>query len=299
LNEKPTERFDSEQTLLLSSFVNKLGGTHGYLVRIYPVVLGEAIVTLPNSKVVIGREGDCGLALSDKDVSRRHAAIEPCPVGYMVTDMGSTNGTLVNDVRIDKQVLKSGDYIRVGKTILKFLLGNDIERQYHETVYSMMINDGLTGIPNKRFLTDALQRELTRSQRHKRPLSLVVFDIDHFKKINDKYGHLAGDVVLRSLSTRINATVRKDEVFARYGGEEFVVVLPEASLEEAGKAAERIRVLVESEPVKIEDVVIPVTISVGIAYSSGEESLTSEEPFAAADKKLYAAKAGGRNRVEM
>lgn len=289
--------FDPEQTRLLSTFLTKMGEQRGYLVRIYPVDIGEGIIALPMTPVVLGRDSDCDLVVADFDISRRHATIEVCEGEYTIRDLNSTNGTLVNNRKVEVVGLVSGDMIRVGKTILKFLRGNDIERQYHETVYSMMVNDGLTGIPNKRFFQEALQRELARTQRHHRPLSLAVLDVDHFKSINDKFGHLAGDAVLRELCARIRGVIRKDEVFARYGGEEFVVLMPESTLEQASQFAERLRVIVQSEPVRVEGASIPVTVSIGVAHTTGEDSISTEELIERADRKLYDAKHGGRNKV--
>lgn len=295
---RPTERLDDPtQTRLQSTFLKRMGGQNGYLVRIHPIALGDGVIALPRERVVIGRDDSCDIVLVDHDVSRAHASIEFKIGAFILTDLGSTNGTMVNQNKISTTILKSGDFIHVGKSILKFLRGDDIERQYHETVYSMMLNDGLTGIPNRRYFQDALQRELTRSQRHNRPLSLVLFDIDHFKRINDTHGHLAGDVVLRELTERIRSTVRRDEVFARCGGEEFAVILPEATLEQAALFAERIRAIVQANPVKAEDREIPVTISLGVAYTAGEDALSPEALFDRADQKLYAAKQSGRNRV--
>jgi len=288
---------DPNQTKLLSSFLLRMGEQRGYLVRIYPVNIGEGIINLPSEAMILGREMDCGLVLADHDVSRHHAAIELHGMDYTISDLGSTNGTLINDKEIDHAVLDSGDLIRVGKTILKFLRGDDVEKQYHETVYSMMIHDGLTGIANKRFFEEALQRELTRSQRHARPLSLVLFDIDRFKDINDTYGHLSGDVVLRELCSRVRNAIRKDEVFARYGGEEFVVLLPEASLEQARQFAERIRLLVSTEPITPAGTPIHVTISLGVAHTMGEKDINPDDFFERADRKMYEAKSSGRNRV--
>ena len=288
---------DAMQTRMLSSFLTKMAAKGGYLVCIHPVVLGEGIITLPGTKLTIGRDSDCGLVLDDHDISRRHAEIEFSNGAFTISDLGSTNGILVNNKKVNRATLASGDLIRLGKTILKFLRGNDAEMQYHETVYSMMINDGLTGIPNKRYLLEAFQRELIRSQRHARPLSVAVVDIDFFKAINDKYGHLAGDIVLRELCGRIRAVVRKDEVFARYGGEEFVVLLPESTLDQAGKFAERIRMLISSKPVDVDGTPILVTVSIGLAHTIGEKDVTAEELFKRADQKLYQAKSAGRNRV--
>jgi len=292
-----TAAYHAEPTRLLSTYLTRMAEKGGYLIRIYPVVIGEGVIQLPPKELILGRDKECALSFDDPDVSRRHASIDYQDGQYFIADLGSTNGTIVNNQKIENAALRSGDLVRIGKTILKFLRGSDVETQYHETVYSMMINDGLTGIPNKRFFLDALNRELTRSQRHKRPLSLVVFDIDRFKQINDKFGHLAGDVVLREMAARIRATIRKDEVFARYGGEEFVVLLPEASLDSAAKCAERIRMLVADAPITAPGVSIPITISLGVGHVAGESTLTPEEFFETADKKLYEAKAAGRNRV--
>jgi two-component system cell cycle response regulator len=288
---------DTNQTRMLSAFFTRHSGQGAFLVRLHPVTMGEGVISLPTTKFSIGRDRECDLQLEDTDVSRKHAIIDVIAGEYMIIDQGSTNGLMVNDKRIERSQLRSGDQVRLGKTILKFLRGDNVEMQYHETVYSMMINDGLTGIPNKRYLLEALQRELTRSQRHSRPLSLVVMDIDHFKKINDTFGHLAGDVVLRELAGRVRKTIRRDEVFARYGGEEFVALLPESSLEEAAEFAERIRMLAAKDPVLVEKERIAITVSLGVAHTAGEGNISADEFFKRADHKLYQAKADGRNRV--
>lgn len=285
------------QTRLVSTFLSRMGDQTGYLVRIYPVAVGEGVLTLPRDGLVIGRDADCGLVLVDADVSRHHARIELRDGNYVIRDLDSTNGTYVNNRKQREAALSPADHIRLGKVIFKFLRGDDVEKQYHEAVYSMMITDGLTGIPNKRYFQEALKRELARSQRHKRPLSAAVLDVDFFKKINDKHGHLAGDMVLREICARIKTSIRSDEVFARVGGEEFVVLMPETSLKEAAAFAERIRRIVADAPVEVEGGKIPVTVSVGLSHTDGEAGVTAEELIDRADKKLYEAKAGGRNRV--
>ena len=285
------------RTRLVSTFLSRMGDQTGYLVRIHPVVLGEGIVTLPRTAVSLGRDSSCDLVLEDTDVSRRHATIQCSDTSYTIRDHGSTNGTYVNNRKVPEATLQSGDLIRIGKVVLKFLRGSDVERQYHETIYTMMVQDGLTGISNKRYFQEALRRELTRTQRHGRPLSLAIFDIDHFKKINDSFGHLAGDAVLRELAGRIKGTIRGDEVFARYGGEEFALLIPESSVDQAVKFAERIRALVSATTFETEGRRIPVTISVGVAHTAGEPAITPEELVGRADRKLYEAKRAGRNRV--
>lgn len=269
----------------------------GCLVKIYPPGDNQGLIDLPHGRYVIGRDIECDLTVDDSSVSRRHASIEPADHEFLLSDLSSTNGTFVNEQRLNTRVLANGDFIRVGSHIFKFLESDNIETQYHETIYSMMTTDGLTGARNKRYLLESFDREIARSTRRKRPLSLAMIDIDHFKVINDTHGHLAGDAILREVCARIRKEVRSDEIFARFGGEEFVVLMPEATLEEASVFANRLRAGVADEPFRIHDQVIPVTISIGVAFTDGLSSITSQDLIAAADEKLYQAKNAGRNRV--
>src|SRR5262249_1351413 len=160
--------------------------------------------------------------------------------------------------------LKDGDYLRIGNWIFRYLAGGNIESEYHEEIYRLTIIDALTGIHNKRFLLEFLDRELARSARHQRPLALVMFDLDRFKAINDQLGHLGGDYALRELTNCVKEAVRREELFARYGGEEFVIVLPETTLEGAADLAERVRRLVEQHPFQYEQITFQITISLGV-----------------------------------
>ncbi len=162
---------------------------------------------------------------------------------------------------------------------------------------SRRIIDALTDIHNKRYLLEFLDRELSRSARYHRPLALIMFDIDHFKAINDEFGHLGGDFALRELAACVKGSVRKEELFARYGGEEFIIVLPETDRDGALTVAERVRVLVEKHSFQYEGKTIRVTISIGVATTTGETALTPAELIRQADDKMYQAKNSGRNRV--
>jgi diguanylate cyclase (GGDEF)-like protein len=193
--------------------------------------------------------------------------------------------------------LKDGDYLRVGNCIYRFLMGGNVETEYHEEIYRLTIIDGLTETHNKRYLMEFLDRELARSSRHNRPLSLIMIDIDKFKAINDQYGHLGGDFTLRELAVRVKANVRKEELFARYGGEEFVVVLPETPLDGALIVADRILKVVNQAPFVFEEKTFPVTISAGVVATQGEAEITPVELLRRADEKMYDAKNQGRNRV--
>jgi diguanylate cyclase (GGDEF)-like protein len=268
------------------------------VVHIYPTGPGMgARYALSDHPVVLGRGADCDIRINDHSVSRRHARIQPGADGYYAVDLQSTNGTFVNDVPASITKLKDGDYLRIGNCIYRFLMGGNVETEYHEEIYRLTIIDALTDIHNKRYLVEFLDRELARSARYSRPLALVLFDIDHFKRINDELGHLGGDFTLRELAACVKTCIRKEELFARYGGEEFVVVLPETTREGGIAAAERIRVLVESQRFQYENKVYPVTVSLGVATTAGDESMTPHELIRLADEKLYEAKNAGRNRV--
>jgi diguanylate cyclase (GGDEF)-like protein len=273
-------------------------GRDACLVHIYPTGPGMGTrYALGEAPVVLGRGDDADIHVNDSSVSRRHARIQPGADGFYAIDLQSTNGTFVNDVGAAMTRLKDGDYLRVGNCIYRFLMGGNVEAEYHEEIYRLTILDALTEAHNKRALLEFLDRELARSARHGRPLALVLFDIDHFKAVNDRLGHLGGDFILRELAARIRGGIRKEELFARYGGEEFAVALPETTREGAVLVAERLRTLVEAQPFRYEEQAFEVTISLGVATTSGEETLTPNELFRRADERLYQAKRGGRNRV--
>src|SRR5918996_226258 len=175
----------------------------------------------------IGREEGNTVRLEVDSVSRQHAQIFERDGGYFVADLGSTNGTCVNEHEVkDGTPLRSGDQLRVGRVIFKFLSGDDVESQYHEAIYTLAITDGLTRLHNKRYLLEFLEREMGRCHRYGRQLSLLLFDVDHFKRTNDTHGHLAGDFVLRELAAVVRPLVRAEQCLARYGGEGVALVTP-------------------------------------------------------------------------
>lgn len=278
------------------------GSREACLVHIYPTgtTIGRRY-PLGVNPLLLGRGDESDVRIQDNSVSRRHARVEPATDGYFVVDLQSTNGTFVNDRQIETAVrLRDGDYLRVGNCIYKFLSGGNIEAHYHEEIYRLTIVDGLTEIHNQRYLLEFLDRELARSIRHDRPLCLLLFDIDRFKAVNDKHGHLCGDFVLRELSYRIKGKIRREDLFARYGGEEFCLVLVETQIAEATEVAERVRAGVAAQPFRFEADLLPLTVSVGIAGTSGGETgLTAAELIRRADEKMYKAKANGRDRVEV
>jgi diguanylate cyclase (GGDEF)-like protein len=268
------------------------------LVHIYPTGPGMGTrYSLTDTPVAIGRGADCDIQINDFSVSRRHARVEPGDEGYYAVDMQSTNGTFINDQSATRCKLNDGDYLRVGNCIYRFLAGGNVEAEYHEEIYRLTIIDALTEIYNKRYLMEYLDRELARTARYHRPLALLLLDIDLFKQINDAYGHLGGDFTLRELAACIKSVVRKEELFARYGGEEFAVVLPETPLDGALALCERIRSLIETHRFRFDNKSFHITVSLGVAVTHGEESLTPHELVRRADEKLYQAKRAGRNRV--
>jgi len=288
-------RFTQSLCLPASQVAN--AGRPCCLVRIHPEEgLGERI-DLADGELTLGRDVACDVPLEDDSVSRRHARVEPTDNGWLIADLSSTNGVYVNDERVERRRLACGDRVRLGNQIFRFLGADGVEAKYHEAVYRMMTTDGLTQAFNKRYLLDVAERELSRARRTGRPLSLLMFDVDHFKKVNDTYGHLAGDEVLSELCRRARNLLREDEVLARYGGEEFAILLVEATAADARAVGERLLLTVAERSFHTEQVEIPVTVSIGVTQASADGALTVADFFAAADEQLYTAKRSGRNRV--
>ncbi|MGB0680713.1 MAG: diguanylate cyclase [Polyangiales bacterium] len=263
------------------------------------VIYGENIGTrlpLGQGEMTIGRTSTCTLQIDQESVSRTHCKLYARDGRFYARDLNSTNGTYVNDELINEIDLRDGDQLKVGRTILKFISGGNIEGQYHEEIYRLMTIDALTQLHNKRHFEEHIAKEVARSHRYRRPVSVIVFDIDHFKSINDTYGHLAGDAVLRQLGTVVLGRIRSHDVASRIGGEEFAVILPEVDLKSAAVVAQGLCQIVRETVFDFEGNRIDVTISLGVAQWSN--SLTSHADLvAAADSKLYEAKRGGRNRV--
>jgi two-component system cell cycle response regulator len=297
---------ESEEKTRVTAIVQKpLGGQddgpkgNDCLVVIYtkePTLLGRRFV-LDSSPIRIGRGAENHIVLEGDSVSRRHAHFEQRSGAWWCVDDGSTNGSYVNDEQIMREArMTNGDRIKIGPTIFKFLSGQDVEAQYHEEIYRMTIIDGLTQVHVKRYLLEALDKELMRARRHQRELSFLMLDIDHFKKINDVHGHLAGDYVLKEVARLLQQRIRRDEVLARYGGEEFAIILPETTLEGACALAEGLREKIEESRFVFQGETIRVTISIGAAILI-EDHRASLDLIKKADEKLYEAKRAGRNRV--
>lgn len=265
------------------------------LVVVYGTRLGH-LFSLRQPVMVIGRHRDADVSLPEDAISRRHAELWNEPGQVRLRDLGSTNGTFVNHRSVEQVQLAHGDLIKVGGTILKFLASGNIESAYYEEIHQLTIGDALTGAFNRRHFSEQLEREFSRSRRHGRPLSLALFDIDRFKRINDTYGHVTGDYVLRELGHTVRERIRQEELFARYGGEEFVVLLPETGRNAALAFAEQLRALVDDHQFIFDGHPLPVTISVGVAELSSEME-SPEALVRAADAKTYEAKEAGRNRV--
>lgn len=263
-------------------------------------VLGRRFRMAPNSTLEIGRASTAEISLPEvMSVSRHHARLRYIGDSVTIEDLDSTNGTYVNDrILTGVAELQSGDRFQVGTVHFKFLRERDPEHAYHQAIYQLVTHDGLTEIFNKRKFDEESEREMARAQRYERPLSLILFDIDHFKDVNDRFGHLCGDFVLKRIAGICGELLRPEQLFARIGGEEFSVLCPETGLEGAGHLAERLRESIADAAIEFAGVEVPIRCSFGVAERrSGTESF--EVLFADADTALYRSKNEGRNRTTL
>ena len=289
---------DKTQVLQLNDLRASMVRDSAYLIVINGKAIGK-MFKLVGDEMVIGRSPDAHVFLEDDGVSRRHARIERTEDGALrLVDLQSTNGTWFEGRRIADRILCDGDKIQIGSsTILKFSYQDELEERFQQQLYESATRDGLTRLYNKRFFLDRLAQEFAYAQRHGEPLSLVIFDIDHFKRINDTWGHPVGDVVLQEIASRVSATVRTEDILCRYGGEEFAIIMREAPAEKGWLVAERVRRVVADAPFHHESGALPVTISLGLATLQSGNLVDAGALVAEADRRLYEAKHRGRNQV--
>ena len=269
------------------------------LVLIYPAGpnLGRKY-ELKGKVITMGRDPTSDILVSSDSVSRRHARLSMEDGRRILTDLESTNGSYIADQPIISQVLRNGDQVKIGDTIFKYLVGSDIEASYHEEIYRLTTVDGLTQTYNRRYLDEQLSRELARSHRYNRPLSLVIFDVDSFSRVNEDFGHLAGDALLAQLAGLVKRNIRREDVIARSSGEEFAFILPETDAKHSRNFAEKIRRLVEASTFTFEGTQLRCTVSLGIGAAQGPTAQVSNEEFMkVAQDNLAVAKRLGRNRV--
>jgi diguanylate cyclase (GGDEF)-like protein len=259
------------------------------------------MLVLAQPRAVVGRGDTVDLCVSDAGISRAHACIHRVADGYEIEDLGSSNGTFLEHGRvIGRMPLRDGMRIWLANTLVRFALQDDVEQAASQRMYDLSVRDGLTGLYNRRHLDERVAAELAFAQRHASPLALLLVDIDHFKLINDRYGHQAGDAVLQRVAEVLAQGVRTEDIVARYGGEEFAAIGRGIDALGAQAFGERLRTLIAAQRISYDGQEISVTASIGVAHNHrGAPVSRPSALFSAADQALYEAKRGGRNRVCM
>jgi diguanylate cyclase (GGDEF)-like protein len=267
------------------------------LIRARGAQLGQ-VLKLGQQAHRVGRANDCEIWLSDDGVSRRHATILFDSGVYSIEDTGSANGTFVGGQKVERATLRDGDLIQFGpQAVFRYSVADEGQEQLLRQLYEASVTDALTGANNREHFDSQLRMELSFARRHGTDLSVVMFDVDHFKRVNDTFGHPVGDEVLVEISKATRRLVRNEDVFARYGGEEFVLILRGIALDGARIVGERLRERIAELSINTDKGPLKVTVSVGCASFATTPEATAESLVQVADKRLYAAKHGGRNRV--
>ena len=271
------------------------------LTRVTGVGIGEtvAVPTDRRAGIILGRGQEAGIRVDDETVSREHCRVHVGADGaFHLTDLGSTNGTIVNGQKVEAWVLTEGDKIQVGKsTVFRFSLNDRLDENYLEHLYQRSIRDSLTGLLNRRYLSECLDRDLALARRHDLPVSLVLIDADNFKAINDSFGHAGGDDVLRGLAELLAGMQRSESILARFGGEEFAVLLRNVDAAGAAIFGERMRGAVERHRFAVGRGTVRLTVSLGVACTHADGVDGGDELFDRADRYLYLSKTRGRNCV--
>ncbi len=295
----------SDETRILSSKefrLDDLISDEGERSAVLSVLRGRrrgATFQIGAASTILGRGENAQIRLDDDGVSRRHAEIVRLDDGAVqLRDLGSTNGTFVNGEKITERVLEDDDRVALGTTtLLKFELHDAMEIKLKAEMYQKATRDQLTGMFNRRYCFERLREEFSFAHRHGQPLAVVMFDVDHFKQVNDTYGHAAGDAVLQRIGKVLMDLVRNEDVVCRYGGEEFVCILRGLTLDQGELFADRVRRSIAAQTVTSGEHEIVVTVSLGVASLDNMNFESPEEMVNEADAYLYVAKEGGRNQV--
>ncbi len=248
--------------------------------------------------LVIGRSSQCGVPLDDDNASRQHAQLERDGDHITLRDMGSTNGTYVNAEKVKEIVLEDGDLIQVGGSLFKFLRSSAVESKFFGQMYALATTDFLTGIFNRQHIISKLEQEFARALRYQRPLAVILYDIDRFKQINDKLGHLAGDQLLMDSARLVTESIRKHDIFGRLGGDEFLIICPETPAEQVMTMAERLTRLLNKSHFRLKERAIMYSISAGLA-GLGDKARSPADLLRLADRALYQSKERGGNGVTL
>lgn len=264
------------------------------------------IYHIEKESITIGRSKTEDIVIVEASVSRQHARVNTRGDDTIeVEDLGSSNGTLVNHEKlIGKIILKDSDFLQIGNVLFKYCASSNIDALIQDKIYRMATIDEGTKIYNKKYLLQNLESEIRYSRSSRLPLSIIYYDLDFFKKVNDSYGHNAGDVILYESSQLVKSVVRKDDILGRFGGEEFVIILPATDIKAAYDLAERIRIAIESHSFALDivqgearkKVMHKQTISMGVSQLK-EPMQTPEDFLEDADQKLYLSKQTGRNKI--
>jgi diguanylate cyclase (GGDEF)-like protein len=260
------------------------------------------IFTFYKEHILIGRNRYSDIFIDDEKTSKDHCEIKIIKDDenkidrIIIKDLYSTNGTYVNEKPISNKTLKSGDKIKIGETTLRFSYNDELEEKYHSKLFNIATSDSLTKLYNKRYIISELENQYKIAKRNNRIFSLIMFDIDNFKKVNDKYGHIAGDEFLKNVSSYITTNLREQDIAGRFGGEEFLIILPETKIEGATILADKIREKIEKSEMVYRGHTVKATISAGISqFNISYHNI--EELLEITDKALYKAKNLGKNKV--
>ena len=292
---------DGERTAIVQ-LADVLGGRsqqrdRHLLTRVRGNNVGQ-VITLKQAVCNIGRYSDSHIWLRDDGVSRRHARIFPEGSGFVIQDLGSANGTFVEGRLIKQHRLTDGELIQLGPhAAFRYSITDEDQEALLRRLYATSVTDSLTGAHNREHFDTQLEIELSYRRRHDTHLSIVLFDLDHFKQINDTYGHPGGDEVLKAVANTARNQLRTEDIFARYGGEEFAIILRGIDVHGARAMSDRLRQSVADLRVPHEGREIPVTLSGGCAAASELETVSHTALLGLADRRLYAAKKAGRNRI--